>query len=391
MLARLPGPLKAADGLRVALVHDWLTGMRGGEKVLEVFCEQWPGASLFTLLRKRGSVSPVIERLQPRTSLLQWLPAVHRYYRCLLPVMPLAARWRVPACDLIISSSHCVAKAVAAPPGVPHLCYCHTPMRYAWSMRSAYFGAGPMERLKARLAAPLLAGLRSWDRRTASRVTHFVANSRTVQRRIAECYGRDSHVIYPPVDTDFYRPAAVPRDDYYLAVSAFVPYKRLQLAIAACNRLRRRLVMIGTGSQLRRLKAQAGRTVEFLGWQPDEVIREHFQHCRALLFPGEEDFGIVPVEAMACGAPVIAYDRGGAAETVLPLGRRGATGLLFAEQTEECLAEAILQFESCGGAFSAAAGRQRALQFSRRRFTIEFTNHVQTILHRQMPAYQNAA
>ena len=226
--------MDAGDPLRVVLVHDWLTGMRGGEKVLESLCRRWPDAPLYTLLHRRGSVSPAIERRPIHTSVLQWLPGVERYYRYLLPVMPWAANWRLPACDLVFSSSHCVAKGVQAPAGVPHLCYCHTPMRYAWHMKDAYFGGrGPKQWLIDRL----LSRLRDWDRRTAANVTHFIANSQVVRRRIRECYGRDSVVIHPPVDTDFYCPSAAPREGYYLILSAFSPYKRLDLAVAACRRL----------------------------------------------------------------------------------------------------------------------------------------------------------
>src|SRR4051812_25593501 len=181
---------------RVVLVHDWLTGMRGGEKCLEAVCRSWPEARLFTLLHRPGSVSDAIERLRPRTSFLQRLPGVHRYYRYLLPLMPLAARWKLPPCDLVLSLSHCVPKSALPPPGGPHVCYCFTPMRSAWHMRASYFGAGGG--LKARLRDLLLGALRTWDRRTAARVTHFLAISQTVRQRIADCYGRDSAVIYPP-------------------------------------------------------------------------------------------------------------------------------------------------------------------------------------------------
>jgi glycosyltransferase involved in cell wall biosynthesis len=358
-------------GDRVVLVHDWLTGMRGGEKCLEPLCRRWPGARLFTLLHARGRVSPAIERLRPRTSFLQRFPRVNRYYRYLLPLMPLAASWRLPACDLVVSLSHCVAKAARPPRGVPHVCYCFTPMRYAWHLREAYFG-GRLGRLRSALVGRLLAALRDWDRRTSDRVTEFVAISRTVQARIAECYGRTSTVIYPPVDTDFYRPGPVPREDYYLAVSAFAPYKRLDLAVAACRRLGRKLVVIGSGQDAARLAALAGPTVRLLGWQPDEVIRDHFRRCRALLFPGEEDFGIVPVEAMACGAPVIAYARGGATETVLPLGGSAApTGVLFSEQSPDGLAGAVERFEANESAFAPAALRRQAVRFNAGRFADE--------------------
>src|SRR5438128_8189000 len=270
----------------VVLVHDWLTGLRGGEKCLEVLCRRWPSAPLFTLLHKPGAVTSVIERRRIRTSFLQGLPSVERYYRYLLPMMPAAAEsWRLPRCDLVVSFSHCVAKAARPPLGVPHVCYCFTPMRYAWHQREAYFGAERFGRLKSRTLDWLLQALREWDRRTAERVTHFMAISRTVQQRIAECYGRTSVVVYPPADTAFFCPARVQREGYYLTVSAFTPYKRLDLAIAACNQLRRPLVVIGGGQDEKRLRALAGPTVRFLGRQADTVIREHYRRCRALLFP----------------------------------------------------------------------------------------------------------
>jgi glycosyltransferase involved in cell wall biosynthesis len=371
--------MNGQGGPRLVLVHDWLTGMRGGEKCLEAVCRAWPRARLFTLLHRPGSVSEPIERLRPRTSFLQRLPGVHRYYRYLLPLMPLAARWKFPACDLVLSFSHCVAKAALPPPGVPHVCYCFTPMRYAWHMRTSYFGAGGG--LKARLRDLLLGALRAWDRRTAERVTHFLAISRTVQGRIAECYGRPSAVIYPPVDTDFYCPAAARREGHYLAFSAFAPYKRLDLAIEACNRLGRQLVVIGSGQDERRLRALAGPTVHFLGWQPDEVVRDHFRRCRALLFPGEEDFGIVPLEAQACGAAVIAYGRGGATETLVPPGgAREPTSLWFEEQTVEHLADALTRFEAQCEDFAPAAARRQAQRFNHRRFTEEMTSYLRGIL-----------
>ncbi len=364
--------MEATQEPRVVLIHDWLTGMRGGEKCLEVLCRRWPRARLFTLLHRPGTVSEAIERLRPRTSFLQQLPGVHRYYRYLLPLMPAAvASWRLPPCDLVVSFSHCAAKAARAPRGVPHVCYCFTPMRYAWHMREAYFG-GRVAGLKARALAALLHRLRDWDRRTAAGVSHFIAISRTVRQRIAECYGRDSAVIYPPVDTDFYCPAAVRREEFYLVVSAFAPYKRIDLAIEACNRLRRPLVLIGTGQDEARLRALAGPTVRLLGWQPDEVIRDHLRRCRALLFPGEEDFGIVPLEAHACGAPVLALGRGGATETVIPPGAgREPTGLWFDEPTADCLVEAIRAFEARRTDFHPAAARRHALRFNAHRFQEE--------------------
>lgn len=377
---------------RVVLVHDWLTGMRGGEKVLDVLCRRWPRARLYTLIHCPGSVSAAIENLRPRTSFLQWLPGVGRYYRYLLPVMPHAVGWQLPDCDVVVSSSHCVAKGARVPAGVPHICYCHTPMRYAWHMRDAYFGrqgGGPKRWLLQRL----LERLRAWDRATAAGVTHFIANSQVVRGRIRDCYGRDSTVIYPPADTDFYCPASVPREDYYLVLSALAPYKRVDLAITACAKLGRRLVIIGSGQQESSLRRAAAAGTTFLGWQSDEVLRDHLRRCRALLFPGEEDFGIVPVEAQACGTPVIALGRGGATETVVPLGLAPQpTGVWFAEQTVDCLAAAIEAYERSQGAFDGRALRLHALRFSTARFEREIFAFVSAAVRATpQPAQRRAA
>jgi glycosyltransferase involved in cell wall biosynthesis len=380
------------------LVHDWLTGMRGGEKCLEIVARRWPEASLFTLLHRRGSTSPAIEQLRPRTSFLDYLPGAHRYYRYLLPLMPAAvASWRLPPADLVVSFSHCVAKAarpaVTAKGPTPHVCYCFTPMRYVWHLRDAYFG-GRFRDLPARLLDRLLDKLREWDRRTAAGVSHFIAISGTVAVRIRECYGRDSTVIYPPVDTDFYTPAPVPREDFYLAVSAFAPYKRLDLALSACKKLGRQLVVIGTGQDSARLRALAGPDVHFLGWQPNEVIRDHLRRCRALLFPGEEDFGIVPVEAMATGAPVIALGQGGATETVVPLNaqrHQEPTGVWFAEQTADSLADAITRFEHQAGEFDPTASRHQALRFTSFRFQQQLFAFLDNLLRQGTRAIPRAA
>jgi glycosyltransferase involved in cell wall biosynthesis len=364
------------DAARIVLVHDWLTGLRGGEKCLEPACRRWPDAPLFTLLHQPGSVPPSIEARGPRASRLNRLPGISRFYRYLLPVMPAAARWPIPDCDLVLSFSHCVAKAAVPPPGVPHISYCFTPMRYAWHMREQYFRGW-----KAAAVGRLLSHLRDWDRRTADRVTHFVAISTTVQDRIRECYGRDSVVIHPPVDTDFYTPAAVPREDFYLVASALAPYKRFDLAVEACKRLDRKLVVIGSGQDAAKLKALAGPTVTLLGWQSDEVIRDHLRRCRALLFPGEEDFGIVPVEAQACGTPVIALGKGGVLDTVRPLGGVYApTGVLFREQTTDGLIAGIERFEAEAGAFNPRAARRNAERFRRERYEAELFGYVGQVL-----------
>ncbi len=355
-------PAPDRSGLRVALAHDWLTGMRGGEKCLEVLCRAFPHATLYTLLHRPGSTSPAIESMAIRTSPLQQVPGVFRHYRYFLPLMPLAARaWKPRNIDLVVSLSHCVAKAIRVPRGVPHICYCFTPMRYAWQGRDSYLEGWADRPIRRALAGGLLDRLRAWDRATARRVTHFVAISQTIRERIATCYERDSHVIPPPVDTEFYSPSAgsEPREDFYLVVSALVPYKRIDQAVAACTHLGRRLFVIGAGPERERLGNMAGATIRFLGWQPDEVIRDHYRRCRALLFPGEEDFGIVPVEALACGSPVLALGRGGAVETV-----DSTIGRLYGDPTVNALEATIAAWEAEGCPHDPVLARRRAESFS---------------------------
>jgi glycosyltransferase involved in cell wall biosynthesis len=366
--------------LRVALVHDWLTGMRGGERCLEVFCELYPQADLYTLLYVPGSVSPTIERRRIVTSFVQKLPGVARYYRHYLPLFPAAIeRFDLRGYDLVLSSSHCVAKGVLAPGG-PHVCYCFTPMRYVWDMYGEYFGrsAGFLTRA---LMPPVAAALRRWDRRASRRVDHFVAISRLVADRIQRFYGRSAEVIYPPVDVQRFRLAEEEPEDFYLVVSALAPYKRVDLAVAAASRLGRRLVVVGSGPEEAKLRAQAGRTVEFLGWRDDDEVADLYRRSRALLFPGLEDFGIVPLEAMASGRPVIAFGAGGALETVVPLdGDEPATGLFFPEQTVEALVQTIGRFEHEAHRFAPKSLRARAEQFDRPRFKERIAKYIENRL-----------
>jgi glycosyltransferase involved in cell wall biosynthesis len=364
------------SGLRLALVHDWLTGMRGGEKCLEVLCRAFPDATLYTLIHRRGALSPAIEAMTIRTSPLQRVPGVFRHYRRLLPLMPMAARtWTPGAVDLVVSLSHCVAKAVKVPPGVPHVCYCFTPMRYAWQGRDAYLDRWADRPFRRALAVQLLNQLRKWDRATAAGVTHFVAISETVRARIARYYGRESRVIPPPVDTRFFTPAGVRREDFYLCVSALVPYKRVEHAVTACSLTGRRLVVIGEGPERAHLEPIAGPCVEFLGWQPDEVIRDHYRRCKALLFPGEEDFGIVPVEALACGAPVIALGQGGAAETI-----DASVGRTYTAPHAEALLEAIEDWEAAGCPADRIASRERAESYSLPAFRDRLLGHLAEVV-----------
>ena len=361
--------------LRVALVHDWLTGMRGGEKVLDAVAELFPGAALRTLVHVPGSVVPRIEQLRPRTSVLGWLPAVRAYYRQLLPLFPFAVeQFDLDEADLVISTSHCAAKSVVAPGRARHLCYCFTPMRYAWDQFDAYFGTSRLG-VRSQAMRPALSALARWDASTAGRPDRYVAISQYVAARIARYYNRRSAVVYPPVDTDFYRPRADVADDgYYLVVSALVPYKRLAVAIDACRRAGRRLKVVGQGPEGRRLQALAGPDVEFLGAVSDEDVRRLYQGARAVLLPGEEDFGIVPVEAQACGRPVVALGRGGALETV----RDGETGVLVGEPSPEAFADAITRLERL--TIDPERVRAHALQFSRARFLEEFTQQVTDLL-----------
>jgi glycosyltransferase involved in cell wall biosynthesis len=378
--------------MQIALVHDWLVSARGGEKCLDALCRHYPDANLFTLLRRRGATTSAIEQMSIRTSPLQHVPGITRIYRYLLPLMPAAIEsLRLPdGLDLVVSCSHAVAKGVIVPRGVPHVCYCFTPMRYAWALRDDYFGtpgagggARRASRLTAALRNRLLDRLCRWDREASDRVTHFVAISRTIQGRIRDCYGRESVVIHPPVDVDFFTPADVAREDFYLCVSALVPYKRVDLAIDACNRLGRPLVIVGSGPLSKRYAAQAGPTVQLLGWRSDTEIRDLLRRCRALIFPGCEDFGIVPVEAQACGAPVVACERGGTTETVLAAdGSRPGTGIFFREQTVECLCEALLKLEAGRHELCPDTARQQALRFSAGRFEREITGYLQSVVDR---------
>jgi glycosyltransferase involved in cell wall biosynthesis len=348
---------------RVALVHDWLTGMRGGEKVLDVLCELYPDADLFTLLHVRGSVSPRIESRRVHTSFVQHLPLSSTKYRWYLPLFPTAVeQFNLDGFDLVISSSHCAAKAVVPRGRARHISYCHSPMRYAWDQFPAYFGPERVGALASRgVYRPLLAWLARWDAATARRVDRFVANSEHVAGRIRRYYNREATVVYPPADTAFFQPAPAPAASHFLIVSALVPYKRLELALDACARVGARLRIVGDGPGRHELERRAGAHVEFVGRATDEQIRDEYHRASAVLLPGEEDFGIVPVEAQACGRPVVALGRGGALETVID----GETGVLVPEPTVEAFAAGIERFGRTR--FEAARLRANAERFSRER------------------------
>jgi len=352
--------------MRVALVHYWLVGMRGGEKVLEALCELYPGADIFTHVFDPDLSSDVIRAHRISTSFIDRLPFSRKAYPRYLPLMPLALeQLDLRGYDLIISSESGPAKGIIPDQNAVHLCYCHSPMRYLWNMyRDYYEGSGPVTRM---LMPPLSHYLRAWDVTSSHRVDRFAANSRTVANRIRRYYNRPADVIHPPVDTESFQPAPASEvDDYYLMVGELVRYKRPDLAVEAFNRMNARLVVIGRGEMLDELKKQAGPTVEVLGSQPMDVLQHHYARCRALIFPGEEDFGIVPLEAMASGRPVIAYGKGGATETVVA----GRTGLFFERQTVEDLVEAVHRLEVMP--FDPAASVARAAEFGRDVFKKKF-------------------
>jgi glycosyltransferase involved in cell wall biosynthesis len=352
------------DKVKVALVHDWLTGQRGGEKVLEILAEIFPRAPIFTLFHFKGSQAEIIEKRDIRTSFLQKFPFLEKKYRFYLPFFPLAAElFDLSDYELVISSSHCVAKGVIPHPEALHISYIHSPVRYAWNQYFAYFSPERLSFFSRFLIPPVIHRLRVWDVTSSARVDHFVANSANVARRIKKYYRRDADVIHPPVDSVFFGPAAqAPAREYYLIVSALVPYKRIDLAVQAFNLRGWPLKIVGIGPEYRRLKKAAKPNIEFLGAVPPDQLRSLYQGARAFLLPGEEDFGISTLEAQACGTPVIAYGGGGARETVLP----GETGIFFSELTLAGLESGLDKFQ--GLEFNKAIIRSQAMKFSRSTF-----------------------
>ncbi len=361
--------------MKVALVHDWLTGMRGGERCLEIFCELFPDADIYTLLWLKGSVSATIEHHPIRTSFIQHLPLASTRYRYYLPLFPWAIEsFDLTGYDLVISLSHCVAKGVRVPKGTCHLSYVFTPMRYIWDQYDTYFPKKENSWLVSAVMGIVRPWLQRWDVRSSSGVHGFIAISEHVAGRIQRHYGKSATVVYPPVNWQSFQ-ASEENDGFYLMVTAFAPYKKVDLAIQVANRLKVQLKIIGKGQEEKHLNRLAGPTVEFLGWKSDEQIREFYRKCLALLFPGEEDFGIVPLEAMASGKPVIAFGKGGVLETVIPLnpvtsieGTPYPTGVFFYEQTVNGLIEALQLFEKRRSEFQPEAIRAHVKAFDRERF-----------------------
>jgi glycosyltransferase involved in cell wall biosynthesis len=357
---------------QIALAHDYLNQYGGAERVVEVLHAMFPEAPVYTSIYDADSMPPDYQNWDIRTSFLQYAPAIHRNHQPYLPFYPAAFKFLKvdPQYDLLISSSSAWGKGVRIDPSVLHICYCHSPMRFAWDF-DHYAERERMDGISRKAVQPILNRLRNWDRATARRVHHFIANSRVVQQRIADFWGRDSTVIHPPVDTGSFS-AAMPEDvgEFYVLISRLVPYKRFDIAIEAANRLGIPLKIIGDGRAREELQAMAGPTVEFLGRVTDAERNRLFAQCRAAIFPAEDDFGIGQVEVQAAGRPVIAFDKGGAQETV----RDGETGVLFSPQTSEGLIDAIRRFEQL--TFSADTITGHADQFSRARFEREVREFV---------------
>lgn len=351
--------------MRVAIVHYWLINMRGGEKVLEAFCEMFPKADIYTHVYKHEGMSDTIKRHRIKTTFINRLPFAEYWYKNYLPLMPLAIeQLDLREYDLVISSESGPAKGFVTSSGTVHVCYCHTPMRYLWDMYHDYLSnAGIVKRMMIR---PLMHYLRMWDALSALRVDHFIANSNFVAQRIRKHYRRDSNIVHPPVSAeDFYISEEI--SDYYLMVGQLVSYKCAHIAIDAFNRLGKKLIIIGDGEEYKNLKRRAGPNIHLMGRQSFSVIRKHYAECRALIFPGVEDFGIVPLEAMSSGRPVIAYRAGGALETVV----EGKTGLFFNEQTVDALIESVEEYEETSEQYKPSLIREHAEKFNNARFKHE--------------------
>lgn len=369
---------------RIAIVHEWLTSHAGSEKVVEQILRIYPNADLYSLVDFLPEALRFFIQHKPvTTSFIQNLPFARKRFRSYLPLMPLAIeQFDLSQYDLVISSHHAVAKGVLTRPDQLHISYVHTPLRYGWELQHQYLHQAGLDRgLKGKTAGTLtrliLHYMRMWDVLSANRVDRYVANSRYVARRIEKTYRCPAEVIYPPVDTERFLPEKgetfPPRENFYLTVSRFVPYKRVDLTVAAFSQLGLPLVVIGDGASAAALRKAAGPNIRFLGKQPDSVVEDYMQRCKGFIFPPEEDFGITPVEAQAAGAPVIAYAKGGQSETVI----EGETGVLFAHQTVESLVHSVRRLQANVDQFCTDRLRKNAERFSLNRFQTQFGDFVE--------------
>lgn len=356
--------------MKVAIVHDWLANMGGAERIIKIFHELFPEAPIYTCVYNEEKMSSEFHSMNIRTTFIQKMPFGKSKYQVYLPLMPMAfEQLNLSEYDMVISSSSSCAKGVITRSNTLHICYCHTPMRYAWDFYFEYLkGKNPI--IKS-LIAMQMHKIRQWDRISADRVDYFIANSQNVADRIQKHYRRDSEVIYPPVDTEFYKPRDKD-DSFYLIVSRLVPYKRVDLAVKVFNELGLALKIIGSGGAYNTLKTIAKDNIEFLGRLSDEETKDYYARCKAFIFCGEEDFGITPLEAQACGRPVIAYGKGGALETVVD----GVTGLFFYEQSELALKNAVEEFEKNIHIFDKTIIRENALKFDEDNFKIKILGFI---------------
>jgi glycosyltransferase involved in cell wall biosynthesis len=398
--------------LNTAIIHEWLVNYAGSERVLEQIVRLHPHADLFCQVDflEKNDRHFILDK-KTTTSFIQNLPGSRKHYRNYLPLMPFAVRqFDVSGYDLIISNSHSVAKGIKKHPGQLQICYCHTPMRYAWDLRGQYLKESDLDTgIKGAVINYVLDRIRAWDLNTAQQVDHFIANSHYIQDRIKRSYGRDSTVIYPPVDVNAFT-LHESKDNYFLAASRMVPYKKMDLIVDAFSENALPLVVIGDGPDFEKVKKRAKKNVEFLGFQKDESLIHHMQKARAFVFAAEEDFGILPVEAQACGTPVIAYGKGGVTETVIPLQGSGRnrlvsrvrgqgsaiagaihesppgeitpTGIFFHEQNVPSLNDAIKKFIAAEDSFNPLETRKNAERFSAERFRKAFKNYVDDKVNR---------
>jgi glycosyltransferase involved in cell wall biosynthesis len=358
--------------MKVAIVHDWLANMGGSERCVLAFHELFPDAPVFTTVYNQDKLPDEFKALDIRPSFIQKLPKAKTNYQTYLPLMPIAVeQFDLTEFDVVITSSHACAKGVITRPDAINICYCYTPIRYVWQLYHEYMRLEEMSRLKKLLIPPIMNYLRMWDRLAADRVDEFVGISRIVAQRIRKYYRRDAAVIYPPVDTQKYKIGSS-IEDYYLVVSRLVPYKRVDLAVAACSVTGQPLLVVGDGPEYSKLKEIAGPTVKFLGRISDEEIVSLYASCKAFIFPGNEDFGMTPVEAQAAGRPVIAFGSGGCLETVVP----GVTGEFFSAQTPEALAEIIRKFDAAR--YNPLEIRKNAERFDKEVFNAEIRKFIDT-------------
>jgi len=360
------------ENIKIALVHHWLVGMRGGERIVECLCSIFPDIDIYTLVYNKNKISDLINSKNIHTSFLQKMPFSKKHHEIYLPLMPVAVeQFDLSDYDLVISIESGIAKGVIIKPETCHICYCNTPMRYLWNMYFEYMKNERVNFIKRSFIKAFFNYLRVWDLATASRVDYFISNSDNVRKRVLKYYRRDSRVIYPPVNVNEFKSSGK-KEDYYLIVSQLTSYKRIDLAVEAFNELGRNLIIIGDGPESKRLKRKANKNIKFLGWQEDRVLKKYYSGARAFIFPGEEDFGITPVEAQASGTPVIGYGKGGLLETVID----GVTGIFFNEQNAGSLAAAVKKFEKLEYSMDSSGIRGNSERFDSSVFEKEIKSFI---------------